>query len=840
MPKYDEQAYKDALEVLGSNEQDPSLLDFARRVKADYEAPAAAPAHPDAERIKNMLAPELSPVPQVLSMQPGTTDPRGDEAAAQDWLVSGGPTAKGTVFVYEPPLDAVKKRLAEDSAFARELTGGVPVYPNEIAALDHGSDLYQSASDRMWRDTADAAVKGGWTAYRYAKAPWLQNGGAMPAIQSLGMKAAGSAMPALDTLNTFVMGVDKTANFGALRAAQEAGAFGQGPVPEGAEPLRPGEEAEFYMHPTLGKVPKSMQPKFKFAHTVDEAAGGDVAKANAILEEEHPVASIAGQVAGAAPGVVGAAGSAVGMLGRAAKAGPFARAAEEGIRGLQPWSASNAGFDAIASLGQRGLGKLGVTEGVAPVLVGTAAGLLGGAATSVGQDAVTAAANAYQTGSPNMTLRDVGERALETGKTTALFGGGGAVLQQVGRAGAQAIRNSERLEGIPGRIERSTEFGVLAGPKLSPETKALIQQAQDIGIKNPGQLIAKEIAPAIKEAADQEVKAAIRQVTANKQKYFATPEAQRRIPVQNFIERAVKLLRESHQPDDGSLIPVGSRLEKVKNLMNEHIEGVSLQKRPGSVAVSPEEAEEFLAQSYRQKLSPAKKTGGGARELDPADLEAGAEKGSLAADLRRRGVTEVYLHPARYDAQRTEHLLQRELKGSRIENKSYRELNELDEALRMDRDVRPLDGKAGGWSALQSQHEELLRGEKALEQLVAPGGESFNALVRHGKPSDSDLLSVEAMRRAAATAGPDVAKKLDELRTMDELLRLRQMTNRGRYYGPGMQREGSVRDALTIRAFPILRALEPGLAPVGGGMGGRLGLVGQDSDEQNIQKALTK
>ena len=185
--------------------------------------------------LEDMLDPAFDLPAQALATQPSTTHPGGDETAEADFLRKPEDASKGTIFVYEPPLSVVQKRLTEDPAFGAMLSPSLPPDPARVAALTREDSLYQMAADQMWRETADATAKTGKTAYRYSRAPWLQGEGVMGTLRNLGMKGIGAVGPAMDTVNSFVMGVDKTALLGAGRAVDETISSGDPKVVPGIE-----------------------------------------------------------------------------------------------------------------------------------------------------------------------------------------------------------------------------------------------------------------------------------------------------------------------------------------------------------------------------------------------------------------------------------------------------------------------------------------------------------------------------------------------------------------------------------------------------------------------------
>lgn len=113
-------------------------------------AHAAAPAGAGgAAPLEDMLDPSFDLAPQALAVQPSTTDPKGDDDAAASFLRKPEEASKGTIYVYEPPLNVVQKRLAEDPQFAAALSPSLPPDPARIANMTREDSLYQMAADQM-------------------------------------------------------------------------------------------------------------------------------------------------------------------------------------------------------------------------------------------------------------------------------------------------------------------------------------------------------------------------------------------------------------------------------------------------------------------------------------------------------------------------------------------------------------------------------------------------------------------------------------------------------------------------------------------------------------------
>lgn len=832
---------------------------------------AQAPAGPD----PGQLDPNLPLLPQALATQPGSTHPQGDEAAAAEYMRSGGASAKGSVMVYEPPLAIVKKRILDNPGLLRSLGyDEIQPAPEDIVAMDASSEFYQAVADDMWRKAADEAAKAGKTAYRYSKMPAFQNAGAGGVLNSLALTVGGGVKPALEGVNAFVMGVDDTAAFGALRGAEEA-VNGELATPSAGE--------------TVGGIQPAPAEQYH-AQTI----------------EQHPVAYGVGQ----------------------------------GIGALIPWSASNRLYEFVATGGKGARAAMAASKGrtlLNRTLDAGSRGALGGAATGAVQEGVDVASEAYRTGEgpTEDRLAEAGERVKAAGRESGIFGVGGEVAGRALGSANDWFRHGPRYDGVPGRLERAgVEFSPTKGPQSPPGVQRAVEKGRELDVK-PGDVIASEIAPAIKGAADERVKGTIERITERKRSYFKTREGQQLLPVTNLIDRSVQILRRKHQPGPGGVEPIDLRAhEQVKRTLNSQAASVSTKPVEGAIPLSPEEADEFLSESVKAPLRSKKKApaagGGGARELDPDDLaarsavkhggermrkklreppfpmsqgykefteqleflldapridgdvlrevdqlatnfklrdneynhvqdalyppeprrarkdpirEAVAGRGPvadgptpLATDLRRRGVETVYVVPRRYDAERHQELLN-DLRGSRQEQQTYRELQELDEAARMDRDARTLDGKPGGWSALQEEHEKWLAEEKGLEKIVAPGGESYRVLAGHGDQKTGEMLSVQALRKAADTAG--VREQLEQIRMLDPLQQLQKESNFAHFRTSKGTERGVVNSAvdfLAPRIFGVTRRLEGPSGPIRGGTGGKAGLVGRDESEKKRDK----
>jgi hypothetical protein len=543
----------------------------------------------------------LSLLPQALAVMPASTHPGGDQAAEAEFKATGGASAKGSVFVYDVPLQQAKKDLLENPEKVRALYPNLPpeefVTPEEIMAMDHDSDIMRTYQDKAYLDTAAAAAERGLTAHRYSKTPWLQGDGAMTTMQKLGLKLDMSGKPIADGITTFVMGVDNIASFGAARAAHETAdaLFPDQP----AAPLTGADERDFYMHPTLGKTPKSMQPK-DAALRVGGVTDPSLKERNAQLEEENPFAYFGGQA----------------------------------LAALRGWGVAGALFN--RALGVAGEGAQMLGGGLAARMgTGTAGGMLGASAVQGAQDAVTLGANALQGDEAPFTGSEVPSRMAHAAGVAAPFAAGGAAVQSLAGAGADKIRWGNRYDGKVGNLERDVkdmEFRTLRGPRSKSIEKLKVDARK--ADKDPGGMLAREVAPKVSAKLEEDLDAVFPQVDKQKREFISSNEGKQKLPVRNLTEKAVEKLRhhmESHAeggvPDPVGLPGAGN---EVKQIFNQEITGVSLSPVPGAISLSPEEAEAFLVplrhkELIRSRPGKAPKVAPGAEPRRPGALEPPAQ-----------------------------------------------------------------------------------------------------------------------------------------------------------------------------------------------------------------------
>ncbi len=566
--------YQDALAATkpgsGASDEDRAfalqiIQEFEDQHAAKQGAPAAAPAAAQSN-LAGQLDPRFSLLPQALAVQPTTTDPAGDDAAKDKWLVDGGKNAKGTVIYYEPPLSVAKKDLLENPAIGRMLYPDDPgiLDPQEIANLKASDPLFDDYKNHKWNETAKAAAAAGKTVYRYSKAPYLQGDGAASTLNTLGLKAINSAEPALSAIQSFLGGIDKAGYFGI--GNRVGGAVSGLP---GAPPSAAGGASDPFLESLKGSPD---EPTKSFVGGTSNAANfKDYA---ALSAEEHPV--------------VGALGQGLGML--------------------HHWTPTNQLFQAATNTAARGAAAVG-----GGVLARLGASTLGaGAAGALDQgirEGVNAAGDLAEHGETPITMGGALGNMEDAALLTGGIGGGLEGAGALSKAGADAIANGSHFRGVPGRLERAgVKFTVgippFGGPQLSPETKAVVNAAR-MTDKLPGDFIAKQIAPDIAKAADEEVKGAIQKVTDRKQVFYKTREGQMRLPAAEVVKRELGLLDSAHSEVDGQLRPIGDKQSQVSFLhrnFNNDIGGVSLDPVPGAIPLDPKKADAYLSDYWKGKL----------------------------------------------------------------------------------------------------------------------------------------------------------------------------------------------------------------------------------------------
>ncbi len=517
------------------------------------------------------LQPSFSLLPQALSVQPATTHPGGDAAARDEWIRNPTEAAKGKVFVYDVPLQEAKKDLLEHPEKLRALYPDLfEANPNaitaeQIANLTHGDPILDDYQQMTWRDTAEAAAAGGKTAVRYSKMPLLQVGeGGPDVLSTLGLRLEGGVRPYGEGATAFIMGVDNIANLGAGRAATET-------VNPDLTPLNPlGTES-------VGGVTAD--------NTKERPAQG---------EEENPGAYLGGQALGMRSG----------------------------------WGPAEYLFKQAMGVGLGAAKKLG--GGLAARLgMGTAAGTAAAAGAQGIQDAIEVGADAIQGDEGGLDPSAIPGRMGRAALGAAPLSLGGAGLQAFSAKKAHDVRWGNRYEGAPGQLEENLgdemKFRVGRGPHSQPieDLKVSARKQQ----KQPGDLLASEIAKPIANVLDQDVKGVFENVKKARDEFVKSPEGAAPLPVRNFLDQAVTELRADMQAAGEKGIPkvVGKHDSggELLDLFNQQVDRVSLEPVDGAIPLSPEEAEAFLGRDHRRELLRAKPVkapkGGPQAPFSPAD-----------------------------------------------------------------------------------------------------------------------------------------------------------------------------------------------------------------------------
>lgn len=564
-------------------EEELAALEELERLEAE-EAAAAAPQSPDqakAAELEPKLDPSLPLPPQVLATQPATTHPGGDDAAQNEWSVRGTDAAKGTTFVYEPPVTVARQELSSNPELVAALFPGEEIPPEFIQQMDEDSDIYKAYADHKWNDARWAAADSGMTAYRVSRMPWLGGeGSGLSPLSGLVTKVRASVDPVFEGAQAFVLGVDDSAAFGAGRRAGEALDRATGAAGTSGDTVRGGA--------AVGGVGEQAR------------AGADPEAVNEMLIEESPGLHTAGQVVGLfTPG---------GVMSLLGKGGTML---------------TRTGLEAAKRLGGGA-----VAQGAGVLAGATTGAVLGGAAAQAGREGVEAAANLGKTGETGTTLGDVSER-IQTAALDPMnlgLGVGGELLGGAASATTKAIRDAPRFQGNVERVEQLGGKMVFhKGPVGTPRAEAAIAagKARDV---SPQDVMAQELAPRLakaekavaagesavaKGAIDQAKKAKDAAKAGHaefKEKYFQTREGQQVLPPVETLGTNLRMLREKVQAQpDGSLIPVGDAtgVAPARAQFNADIAGVSTKPTPGAIELTPDEAEAFLSPGLTADLIPS-------------------------------------------------------------------------------------------------------------------------------------------------------------------------------------------------------------------------------------------
>lgn len=884
----DAEKYKKLKSLLAGGELSDEVRAQAEAAIAEFDAPLMA-AHaagvsipteytpPSAEQAKKLageqtasaLVRQLDPMlplqPQALAVQPATTHPGGDEAAAAEWASGRLDNPNGIVAVYEAPAARVRERLMEDPSLFQALGYDAPMSAEDVVNIQPEDPIVQSFNDFEWRRVADAASKAGKTAYRYSRAPFMQGGEHGGVLDTLGAKAKFGALPALDSATRFVMGYDEAANFGAASRAAESG-------------LLDGEGGNAFGKPAEpGVVPGSVKLDVGGKNEAVGLAGGrGTAEDLDVLREEGPGMVAAGNVMGAAPGVVKS--LAKGAVGAVSRTG--GEAVERGLAALEHWNPANSLWDWVTNGGKGWISK---TANPALKLGSDVLHASGGAAADqLVREGVRAGAELAGTGETSVTASGAFDRGVDAAKHGALLGGAFGGVSRLASGGRQLVEDRfPHIEAAEPHLQWGAS-SVVTGPRLVPETRELVRDARRRKVSPVGAL-AEEVAPAIGETAAQGTKTARGRRDAERGNFQNTPEGVARQPASHLERASLEELRSAHQPlPDGSLKPVDNSHREAQRVFNRHVAGVSLEPVEGAIELSAAEAGAFLDARARYKLlkediEAAKGKSASAPKEDiqrdaylktikdsraraaaDEEIEASIEdivgdrtpspaarakaeqtvlremveeasfaeaNGPLADYLKQRGKDKVYVTPEAYDAKRTDRILDG-LKNQKLKD-----------AAEYDRDQFTKGGERGGYSLDRRRQDRAVKKAEDTEKAVAPDGDAFKSVVRHGFPRAGDERDVAAMQEVAGQAGPEVREKLDKIRSLNSAL---DVTGRAWFAGKeggkqGLLSLGNQADAASLRAYPVLRSLDT-MGGLSRGGAGRLETLGKGNEESERRR----
>lgn len=550
------------------------------------------------EALKSQLIPDLPLQPQVLATQPATGHPGGDEAAADEWVRGDLSNPAGTVVVYDAPAAIVRQKLMDNPERFRALGYDQPLSPEAVMSIQPGDSIIDDFNNREWRDVADAAVKAGKTPYRYSKAPWLKDGKGEGILETLSAKLKSTDAPGAERARAFLMGVDETGFFGAGTSAREAGLADA--------PLREAEEKY-----GKGTAPKATVEGAKVGTLTNTEYVGGIPEGltgkeeNDILREEHPNLHAAGQVLGVAPGLVqGAAALATKGVGKLAGAvskgaGEAVDATAKGIKGLTHWNPANSLWEWVtdASMAAKGPGLLKGIGGAAAA----------GGLTQAVSEGNRAGANLAATGDTGTTLGGAVGRSLDAAKTGALWAAPGATLGAVAGKHARWVREGQRYEGLPDRLERlgvEPELGYgFRDPAPIKAARAEARARPEGGVV-PIDIFAEQLEKPIAEAAKGASKENKLRIEGRKAEVYRSPEGRQLLPAENLTATLVEKLRERMAPigrNNPTAVGTPNADNPIRGILNANIGGVSLTPVKGAIPVKVGEAASWLNPVWRRR-----------------------------------------------------------------------------------------------------------------------------------------------------------------------------------------------------------------------------------------------
>lgn len=521
---------------------------------------------------------------------------------------------------------------------------------------------------------------------------------------------------------------------------------------------------------------------------------------------------------------------------------PGAYATGQAIGMFTPWGAANRLYDFVAKGGQS-LAKGAVGRAV----TSTGAAAAAGVAEQTGREAVQTAATGEI---PEGAGGRIAESGLYSGATGGLVEGGGQIAEYL----TDAVRKGGHFRQIPALLEKhGVKFSVLKGVEVPPEVKAIVEEAERVGY-DPRDLAARRISPQMLKTLEETENASRKAIEEAKGAYYASREGQMQLPLNNASKTTLDHLDGVHNIVQGRRVAVDKELaSEYKDIFNRNMVGnVKVKPTPGEhdLVLTPAQAEAYLDDHWQAQLR--------ARLHEPtpmdrvervhADNDASLppqEGKGLAAELKRRGITQVVVEPQRMNAEKTEKMMKsfqawKEKSGSEA-------LSKIDEMAREDRRARPMDGKPGGWSDLQGEHEKIVLTNKALRKHTAGTGDEVaqkqqleQRIATYGQPGPGKAEGTEQLRTLAGKAGERYG--LDQAGLINPLQSLRDQTRMvGGKQGGGADRAfaftpASIADSLTMRAFPVMRAAGKETSAV---RGGRAGITMTLDPLQSLRDQLT-
>lgn len=566
-----------------------------------------AVAHPD-ESLVRRLTPEHPLPPQALSVQPATAHPKGDKAAADEWIRGDIDNPGGLVIVYDAPVAQARKELIENPELLGAIGFGDRMSP-DLTHMESGDAIHQAYNDYKWRQYADTAVKGGKTPYRYSKAPWLRDGKGAGVLSTLSTKLKTSALPALETATGVIMGLDD-ANFGIGRAIADAGLLDDEKLsPEerkrnlSALGIEPGEPFPGRKTVVPGASPLGGGNNEMVGGITQAAKDSSTAEMLDMVSEENAGARTAGQVYGAMPGLAGAAvRGAAGLAGKAATkaAAPVAK----GLDTLADWMPANKLWGAVVGAGN----KLKAPA----LLTGPASAAIAGTAHQAVSEVARAGANLLGTGETGTTARDAADRMGDATLSALGWGLPGAVLGAASRGHANWVRTGKRYEQLPDRLENlGVKFELGKGPIEPPVVTRAREMARQPDIK-PIDVLAEQAAEPLTRAAKLHEQGAKVRAKDIQSEVYRSPEGKQPLPAQNLVSTAVDLLDQRTASIRGrapTAVGIPNAPNRVRGILNANIDGISLEPVEGAIPLTVKKAEAYLSSRWLARATKAAKTG---------------------------------------------------------------------------------------------------------------------------------------------------------------------------------------------------------------------------------------